>query len=151
MRGIALLRAFGEVETEGEHDLGGGGDYLRAAHLRRDRAEHAEDVLRGGAVGQRVGDLPRVRGRGRVERDQRRDLHERERTRIEARRLELRLAQADRPLEHRDVAGGEVPERVVRLLSNSGHEVSSRWVAARRPYATVPTAARVRAPLRRVR
>src|SRR4051812_32643726 len=109
--GIALLRLVGQAEPERQQDLGGGGDDARAADLRGDRAQDAEDVLRRGAVLEGVGDLPDVRGRWSVERDERGDLHQGERPGIQPGALHLRLAQAHGGLQqvqvtHRDPLEG---------------------------------------------
>ena len=54
--------------------------------------------LGGRSLLQRVGDLPGVGGGRRVERDQRRDFHQRVRARVEARALAAQVAQPDRRL-----------------------------------------------------
>src|SRR5215470_14746665 len=65
----------------------GQGDAEGHPELRRDGLQHAEEILGRTPGPQRVGHLPEVRGRGRVERDQRRDLDERERAPVQAARL----------------------------------------------------------------
>src|SRR4051812_42711218 len=119
--GMALLRLVGQAEPERQEDLGGRRDDARAADLRSDCSQDAEDVLGGGAVLEGVGDLPDVRGGRCVERDERGDLHQRECPRIQPGPLQLRLAQADGDLQQFDIARRDPLEGLVGIGCDGGH------------------------------
>src|SRR4051812_41269178 len=126
INGIALLRLLvGQAEPERQEDLGGGGDDARAADLRSDRAQDAEDVLRRGAVLEGVGDLPDVRGGRSIERDERGDLHQGERAGVQPGAFELRLAQAECGLQQVDVAHRDPLEGLVGIGCDGGHQAPS--------------------------
>src|SRR5215470_9726575 len=78
---------LGQGKAESHHEFRRGGDGPRPADLRRDRLQHAEQVRRRAAGPERVGHLPQIGGRRRVERDQGGDLDERESARVQAARL----------------------------------------------------------------
>src|SRR5215813_5208927 len=80
---VVPVNSGGQGKAEGNHKLRRGGDDPRPADLRRDGLQYAEEILGRAARPQRVGHLPEVRGRGRVERDQGCDLDERVRATVQ--------------------------------------------------------------------
>ena len=69
----------------------------------------------------RVGDLPRVGGRWRVERDQRRQLDEGERAGVQSAPNAIELPEPQRLFEDVNVARGKPGQRPMRLCSNNDH------------------------------
>src|SRR5580700_1717055 len=79
-----VLYAVRQCQAQSHHELWRGRHCPRAADLRRNGEQDADEVLRGSADLQRVTYLPHVRGRRSVQRHQGGDLDQGEATRIQA-------------------------------------------------------------------
>ena len=116
MPAFSLLLELAELDRESEraHHLARRRGDARRAHDRRDGSEDAADLL---LVDANLGggfERSAVRGRGRVDRDERSDAHEHQRLLVEAGRLER--------------VSGHFHEQVENLSPGGllGHEVSFR-------------------------
>jgi hypothetical protein len=93
--GAGVLGAgVGEVDAERRGDRIGGGDHLEDAHVGPDGRQDAGDLVDRRAGVQRRRDVEQVRGLVAADADQRREVHERERLRVEVGHVD-RLGDAD--------------------------------------------------------